>query len=208
MKTNKGDHHIPLVFTRVEQYSSLRFREAMQIYMAEFPDTRFSLKKVRTLLTTGSYQLWVAQGAGHVLAMALLWVCDRPTFVHLDYIAVEHTRKGLGVGTTFYRWLIAHMKDLAPRAQLMTLEVEDDLMSFYRRSQTRVLQNVPYLFPGSPDPIPMNLMAYDRLGRKTLSRTGIQSLIRALYRGIHNRGVTDRVLCSFIDQMPRQVVLA
>jgi hypothetical protein len=180
----------------------------MQIYMAEFPDTRFSLKKVRTLLTAGRYQLWVAQDASHVLAMALLWVCDRPAFVHLDYIAVEHAQKGQGVGTTFYRWLIAHMKDLAPRAQLMTLEVGDDLVSFYRRSQTQVLQNVPYLFPGSPDPIPMNLMVYDRLGRKTLSRTGVQTLIRALYRGIHNRGVADSVLRSFIARVPRRVVLA
>jgi GNAT superfamily N-acetyltransferase len=196
-----------LILTRVEQYSSRRFREAMQIYMAEFSDTRLSLRKVRALLTTGRYQLWVTQDASHVLAMALLWVCDRCAFIHLDYIAVEHTRKGLGVGTTFYRWLIAHMKDLCPSAQLMTLEVEDSLLGFYRRSQTQLLQNVPYLFPGSPDPVPMNLMVYDSRGRKTVSRAMVQTLIRALYRGIHNRGADDAVLRSFIARVPRRVVL-
>jgi GNAT superfamily N-acetyltransferase len=193
--------------TRIIQYHSRRFRAAMQIYRAEFPDTAFPTAKIHALLKAGSYQLFIAEDESGVLAMALVWICRQPAFLHLDYIAVKQEEKGRGIGTTLYRWLIDHMQELSPRAQLLTLEVEDDLLGFYRRSRTKTLQNVPYLFPVRHGSIPMHLMVHDRLGRKTLTRALVQAIIRALYRGIHNRGSDDALLRSFIAQVPRQVVL-
>lgn len=180
----------------------------MQIYLTEFPgSSRLPVARIRHLLRTGSYRLFVAQDTGRVLAMALVWVCARPALVHLDYIAVSQEWKGRGIGTAFYRWLVEHMGELSPRARLLTLEVEDDLIGFYRRSRTQVLQNVPYLFPGRRGPIPMHLMVYDRRGRETLGRGVVQELIRALYRGIHNRRADDALLRSFISRVPQQVSL-
>jgi len=207
---NDQHHHADglspgLSFTRVEQYYSRRFDEAMRIYMSEFRSSRLPISKIRSLLRTESYQLFTAQDAEQVLAMALIWVCARPAFVHLDYIAVGREWKGRGVGTAFYRWLVAHLGQLSPRARLLTLEVEDELLGFYRRSRTRTLHDVPYLFPAPRGPIPMHLMVYDRRARKTLSRTAVQDIIRALYRGIHNRGADDALLRSFISRVPRQV---
>jgi len=196
-----------LRFLRVDQYYSRRFREAIQIYVAEFRSSRLPVAKIRSLLRTGSYQLFVAQDAGRVVAMVLIWVCPQPAFIHLDYIAVKRERKGQGIGTAFYRWLIDRLGKLSPRARLLTLEVEDDLLGFYRRSQTRVLHDVPYLFPAPHGPIPMHLMVYDRRGRKTLGRTAVQEIIRALYQGIHKRGPDDALLRSFISRVPRQVLL-
>ena len=196
-----------LSFVRVGQYYSRPFGEAMRIYVSEFHGSRLPISKIRALLRTGSYQLFTAQGAERVLAMALVWVCSRPAFVHLDYIAVGREWKGRGVGTAFYRWLVEHLGQLSPRAQLLTLEVEDELLGFYRRSRTRTLHDVPYLFPAPHGPIPMHLMVYDRRARKTLSRTAVQDIIHALYRGIHNRGAADPLLRSFISRIPRQVSL-
>ncbi len=193
--------------TRVEQYYSCHFREALQIYMTEFHSSRLPLAKIRSLLKTGSYQLFVAEEAGHVLAIALVWISPRPVFVHLDYIAVQQKEKGRGIGTALYRWLIEHLGEFSPHAQLLTLEVEDELLGFYQRSQTKILQGMPYLFPARHGPIPMNLMVYDRLGRKVLTRAVVQAIIRALYRGIHNRGASDALLRSFISRVPRQVLL-
>jgi len=207
LQTRADDLCANLLFTRVEQYYSRRFRDAIQIYMSEFRSSRLPIAKIRSLLRTGSYQLFVGQGAERVLAMALIWVCTRPAFVHLDYIAVRRGWKGRSIGTTFYRWLIEHMGKLSPHALLLTLEVEDDLLGFYRRSQTRVLHDVPYLFPAQRGPVPMHLMAYDSQGRKTLGRAVVQAIIRALYQGIHNRGADDALLRSFISRVPRQVVL-
>jgi len=193
--------------TRITQYYSRRFRAAMQIYRVEFPDTAFPTSRTRALLKAGSYQLLVAEDESGVLAMALVWVCRRPTFLHLDYIAVRKEEKGRGIGTALYRWLIDHLQELAPGARLLTLEVDDELLGFYRRSSTKVLQNVPYMFPAQQGPLPLNLMVHDRLGRKTLNRALVQAIIRGLYRGIHNRGSDDALLCSFIARVPRQVVL-
>jgi|SRR6185369_1538625 GNAT superfamily N-acetyltransferase len=179
----------------------------MRIYMQEFYSSRLPIAKVRSLLKTGSYQLFVAEEAGRILAMALLWGCTRPVFVHLDYIAVSQEWKGRGIGTAFYRWLVEHLETFAPRAQLLTLEVEDELLNFYRRSQTRILHEVPYLFPASHGPLPMHLMVYDRRGRGTLAGALVQEVIRALYRGIHHRGADDALLRSFISRVPRQVTL-
>jgi len=207
LQTRADDLCANLSFIRVEQYYSHRFRDVMQIYMAEFHSSRLPISKVRSLLRTGSYQLFVTQDAERVLAMALIWECSRPAFIHLDYIAVKREWKGRNIGTTFYRWLIKNMGKLSPRTQLLTLEVEDDLLGFYRRSQTRVLHDVPYLFPAPHGPIPMHLMVYDRRRRKTLDRAVVQAIIRALYQGIHNRGPDDALLRSFISRVPRQVLL-
>ena len=196
-------------FTRVEQYASRRFREAMQIYQAEFPaQSRLSITKIRQLLRSGKYQLFVASGGEQVVGFALLWVCKQPAFVHLDYIAVSQEKKGQGVGTLLYRWLLTHLTKLSPRASLLTLEVDDELVGFYQRSYTRVLQDVPYLFPGRQGPLPMNLMVYDILERTTLNGRLVQNVIRALYRGIHNRGENDSLLRSFLSLVPRSVSLA
>ncbi|HEV8714441.1 MAG TPA: GNAT family N-acetyltransferase [Candidatus Binatia bacterium] len=196
-----------LSFTRVEQYYSRRFRDAMQIYLSEFHSSRLPITKVLSLLRTESYQLFAVQDAEQVLAMALIWVCARPAFVHLDYIAVKREWKGRGIGTAFYRWLIEHLGQLSSRARLLTLEVEDELLGFYRRNQTQILHDVPYLFPASRGPLPMHLMVYDRQARTTLSRTVVQDIIRALYRGIHNRGADDVLLRSFISRVPQRVSL-
>jgi GNAT superfamily N-acetyltransferase len=193
---------------RIVRYWSRHFHEAMQIYQAEFPaDSRLSVAKIHTLLKTGQYQLFVAQEGGSVSGFALVWICPRPAFVHLDYIAVRQGRKGRGIGTALYRWLTTHLQELCPRASLLTLEVEDELLPFYRRSDTDILDQVPYLFPGRFGPLPMHLMVHDRQRRKTLTRTLVQGVIRALYRGLHHRPAEDPLLRSFLPRVPRSVRL-
>jgi ribosomal protein S18 acetylase RimI-like enzyme len=193
---------------RIVHYWSRQFQEAMQIYHAEFPaDSRLSVAKIRTLLTAGHYQLFVMHEGGEVLGFALIWISRRPAFVHLDYIAVRQEQKGRGVGTVLYRWLTTHLQELCPRASLLTLEVDDELIPFYRRSDTNILSRVPYLFPGRFGPLSMHLMAYDRQRRKTLHRTLVQGVIRALYRGLHHRPVRDPLLCSFLPHVPQSVRL-
>ena len=193
---------------RIVHYWSRQFQEAMQIYSVEFPaDSRLSVATIRTLLKGGQYQLFVTHEKGTVLGFALIWISRRPAFVHLDYIAVRQGQKGRGVGTVLYRWLTTHLQELCPRASLLTLEVDDELIPFYRRSDTNVLAQVPYLFPGRFGPLPMHLMAYDRQRRKTLPRTLVQGVIRALYRDLHHRPVRDPLLRSFLPRVPQSVRL-
>ena len=199
---------MPVSVVRVVHYSSRAFRDALQIYQAEFPaDSRLSLAKIRTLFKTSQYQLFVSQRDQEVLGFALVWVSHSPAFVHLDYIGVRHDQKGEGIGTALYRWLTTHLQELCPQASLLTLEVDDALIPFYRRSETQVLHKTPYLFPGRFGPLPMHLMVYDRQHRKTLTRPFVQSVIRALYRGLHQRPAGDPLLRSFLPRVPQSVRL-
>lgn len=180
----------------------------MRIYRTEFlADSRLPVATIHTLLTAGQYQLFVTQEQGTVLGFALIWISRRPAFVHLDYIAVRQEQKGRGIGTVLYRWLTSHLRELYPRASLLTLEVEDELIPFYRRSDTHLLEQVPYLFPGRFSPLPMHLMVYDRQRRKTLDRTLVQGVIRALYCGLHQRPAGDPLLRSFLPSVPQTVRL-
>jgi hypothetical protein len=104
--------------------------------------------------------------------------------------------------------LLTHLTSLSPRAALLTLEVDEELVGFYRRSHTQILHDVPYLFPGRQGPLPMNLMVYDHLQRTALSRVLVQNVIRALYKGIHRRGGKDPLLRSFLPRVPRRVLLS
>ncbi len=203
---------LTLSFSRVEQYHSRPFRQAMQIYLTEFPrDSRLSISHIRTLLRQGEYRLVIAQDetqpAQSVLGFALIWLCRSPAFVHLDYLAVTHARKGRGIGTALYRWLIEHLREISPRAQWLTLEVGDELIDFYRRSYTKLLQNAPYLFPGPLGPVPMHLMVYDTQSRSSLARDSVRGIIRGLYCGLHNRPSDDPLLHSCLEQIPSQISL-
>ncbi|MGE0680790.1 MAG: GNAT family N-acetyltransferase [Candidatus Binatia bacterium] len=195
-------------FCRIEQYSSQRFHQVMRIYLAEFPrDSRLSIDRIRTLLKEGNYQLIVVEKNGQVLGFALIWICRLPAFVHLDYLAVAREWRGKGVGTALYRWLIAQLPDFSPRARLLTLEVENDLISFYQRSQTRLLHNLLYQFPGPLGPVPMHLMVYDTQERTELDQRTVRGVMRALYGGLHRRKSTDPLLRSCLAQVPAKVSL-
>src|SRR5262249_51205824 len=201
-----------LTFSRVKQYSSRRFRQAMQIYLAEFSrDSRLPVSQIRTLLRKGKYQLIIAHNGKPaekpVAGFALIWLCRRPAFVHLDYLAVENSQKRQGIGTALYRWLTEHLQEFSPRAQWLTLEVEDELIEFYRRSQTKLLQNVAYLFPGPLGPVPMHLMVYDALSRTSIGRESVRGIIRGLYCGLHNRPSHDPSLRSCLVHLLPQISL-
>lgn len=200
---------VQLSFQRVEQYASRRFREAMRIYRAEFlaGETSLPMKRIRELLQEGSYQLIIAEDEQNVLGFALIWICQKPAFVHLDYFATVEEWKGKGIGTQLYRWLTGHLTDLSPRARFLTLEVEDDLIAFYQRSDTRLLQDVPYLFPGVRGPVPMHLMVYDALGGATLDRATVRSVVRGLYCGLHGRDARDPLLHACLKTIPTQISL-
>lgn len=200
--------NLTLSFSRVEQYRSRRFHEAMRIYRAEFShDTGLPIPRIHQLLQAGNYQLLIGQDEQQVLVFALIWICQKPAFVHLDYFAVADEWKGKGVGTTLYRWLTDHLADFSPRAQLLTLEVEDDLIPFYRRSDTRLLEGVSYIFPGSHGPVPMHLMAHDTRGRATLDRATVRGIVRGLYCGLHHREARDPLLQSCLKTVPAQISL-
>jgi ribosomal protein S18 acetylase RimI-like enzyme len=195
-------------FCRIEQYRSHRFRQAMRIYLAEFPrDSRLSIDYIRTLLKEGNYQLIIAEKNGQVLGFALIWICRFPAFVHLDYLAIAREWKGKGIGTALYRWLITHLSDFSRRVRLLTLEVEDDLISFYQQSQTRLLRDLSYQFPGPLGPVPMHLMVHDAQGRTELDQRIVRGVIRALYCGLHRRTPTDPLLRSCLTHIPAKVSL-
>jgi ribosomal protein S18 acetylase RimI-like enzyme len=197
-----------LSFSRVERYGSRRFRDAMRIYVVEFPrESRLSIHRIRALLKERDYQLIVAEEEGRVLGFALIWLCRRPALVHLDYIAIARQWKGKGIGTALYGWLIKHLQELSPRASLLTLEVDAELIAFYQRSQTRLLREVSYLFPGPLGPVPMQLMVYDAQDRGTLDRKTVRGMIRALYCGLHRRQPTDSSLRFCLSRLPAQIAL-
>jgi GNAT superfamily N-acetyltransferase len=202
----------PLSFRRVTHYHSRHFRQAMQIYLAEFDrGSRLSISRIRTLLQHGEYQLLIAQhdtqSERPVSGFALIWLCRSPAFVHLDYLAVAHSHKGKGIGTALYRWLLAHLPTISPRAHWLTLEVEDDLIDFYRRSHTKLLEDVPYLFPGPLGPVPMRLMVHDRRSKTSLSRDSVRGIVRGLYCGLHNRPADDPTLRTCLAQIPVRIDL-
>jgi len=200
--------NLTLSFSRVEQYSSRRFHEAMHIYRAEFShDTGLPITHIRKLLKTGNYQLLIGQDEQQVLVFAIIWICQKPAFVHLDYFAVVEEWRGQGIGTTLYRWLIDHLADFSPRAQLLTLEVEDNLIPFYQRSGTQLLQGVSYIFPGLHAPVPMHLMVHNTRGDTTLDRVTVRGIVRGLYCGLHQRDAQDPLLRSCLKTIPAQISL-
>jgi hypothetical protein len=136
-----------------------------------------------------------------VLGFALIWISSRPAFV-LSGLHRGAQEQRTRIGTVLYRWLTAHHRGLST-CPLLTLEVEDELIPFYRRSDTNVWRKCrkPWAVWSLADAP----MVYDRQQRRrwTAPLSGCDS---GAVPGHHQRPAADPLLRSLLP-VPQTVRL-
>jgi GNAT superfamily N-acetyltransferase len=188
-----------------------RWDEAAALVAASFPETALPEERMRALVVAGRYRVGLevdAHGALAGVAVVALFAAEK--FVHLDYLATAPAHRRTGVATR----LVAAAAAAAPLpCDLLTLEVDETLVPFYRARGARLLAGVPYLFPATTPPMPMLLMAMPAghapatLG-PTFPTARARDLVTALYRDLHGRDAAhDPLLASVLAGFPAEIVL-
>lgn len=168
-------------------------KQAMAIYSSSFPpnETR-PVADTLKMLESEPYSLWVAGSAGeaHAFALTYGWY----GFALLDYIAVERSRRGGGLGSALFAGLLERLD-----TGMLLLEVQnpdgihaerDARMRFWRRMGAVIVTD-GYVLPSyTGEPETMSLMAVLR-NRKMPAASEVRRCVESIHRDVYKYGGTD-----------------
>lgn len=207
-----------LEIVQVTSVNSPDFPEAFQIYLDSFPPSERQPEDIiQERLANQIYQWFVAKVDEKVVAIALLYDLKGTDFILLDYLGTDKKYQGRGIGTE----LMNHIIKLAIASQkTLVIEVEHPdsdenaeekrrRVKFYQRIGAKILNNVRYLLPPLSGELPteMLLMVVPEYPGGKLSGSLVKQLIQQLYLEVYRRDEGDRLLNSFIHEIPELVEL-
>lgn len=178
---------------RVRDQAGPEFRQAMAMYSSSFPanETR-PMRETRRMLGSEPYSLWVAGPTGAAHAFALVYGWDG--FALLDYVAVERSHRGRGLGSALFAGLLERLG-----VDVVLLEVQnpdgihmerDARMRFWRRMGA-VTITTGYVLPSyAGEPETMSLMAVFR-GGETPSVHGMRRYVEHIHQDVYGYHKTD-----------------
>lgn len=179
-------------------------RQAMKIYAESFPknETR-PVADTLKMLDTEPYSLWVAGPAGeaHAFALTYRWY----GFALLDYIAVERSRRGGGLGGALFAGTLERLD-----TGMLLLEVQNpDGIHAERDSRTRFWRRMGavtitdgYVLPSYVgEPETMSLMAVLR-GRGMPSTSEARRCISQIHRDVYGYAGTDLTNAATLAGVP------
>jgi len=121
---------------------SRTYQEIIQLWSSNFggPDEP-SIDRMKELIRTGVFRvLFLTQSdlsKGNVAAIVILAQYGIKSLIHLEYLAVNRSCRGKGIGTTFCNLLIRFCRKgafLSDPPKFLSLECEASLIPFYSRN--------------------------------------------------------------------------
>jgi len=214
-----------VIFTlKSEQPGMKGFQECIQIYRkAFFESDSVSVPRIEELVRRDQGKLFSFSRGEEVFGFALVYIFRTASFAWLDYFAIHESVRGQGLGTDLLKRILLWLKESSPTVQVLLFEVGDDeneigtfgkgwlrRVRFYSRVGARILEGVPYLFPGYGEkgPIPMALLAFPLQSQTTLQKGFVERAITEIYNTVHLRKSDDSVLNSFLNRIPAEIKLS
>ncbi len=170
------------------------------------------------MLTRPDYSFWIAQRDAQVIAFAIVHASSTHSIALLEYLAVHHSLRGLGLG----RRLLQHIFPVLLEAHRSVLiEVESDqaaapepsLLSrrkqFYQRFGAHQIAGLCYRMPqvSSGTPPPMDLLLYPAAPKQTLSRSTLRDWLTSLYVEVYSQSSADPRLTTMLASLPEEIPL-
>ena len=203
-------------FTRITDIQDKAFEEAIQIYLASFPDGEVQpVSLVAERVSQGLSRLYVGHQRGEVALMALLWPLKGTNFILLDYLATKASYRSLGLGSHFLKEM---GQVLSRHHQYFIIEVDNPdygpdrelrlrRVNYYKRNGARILKGVDYILPPiqKEQPMPMLLLVLPEYEGAKMEAGLVKNLITRLYQELYFRDKNDPILNSFIHIIPDPV---
>lgn len=205
-------------FTEITNVKARAFEEAIEIYLASFPDGEVQpVGLVAERVSQGLSRLYVGRQNGEVALMALLWPLKGTDFILLDYLATKAPYRSLGLGSLFLKEM---GQVLSRRQQYFIIEVDNPAygsdqelrlrrVNYYRRNGAKVLKGVDYILPPiqKEQPMPMLLLVLPEYNGSKMEAGLVKTLITQIYQELYFRDKDDPILNSFLHAIPDPVEL-
>lgn len=190
---------------------------ALAIYETAFPlSEQIPRPKVEERIDSGIYELWVGQREDEVVFMAILYTLQGSDLTLLGYIATHPMARNQGIGSRFFRQVIAALQE-RDRYLLLEVEVPDEAepmtqrrYGFYQRLGAKFLQDVRYILPplSGGEPTEMCLAIAPAYKTPTLGGDRVRQLLCQLFQDLYERPLSDPLLQTCLQDVPETVYLA
>jgi ribosomal protein S18 acetylase RimI-like enzyme len=194
------------------ELDSRKLSQIRKIYLASFPPSeREPFSALAADIRRGRASVWAALGDGGVQGFGITLALPIQGTAYLAYLAVDPTRRGMGVGGRLFRTIL-EMSAAPGEGPALVWEVErpepdatpEDpkrrRIAFYQRHGGMLLEKVrdfrmPDLAPRKhkrePGTVPAMLMWAPGAERAALTRAETLALVAAVYRVGYGRDLTN-----------------
>jgi ribosomal protein S18 acetylase RimI-like enzyme len=173
------------------------------------------------MVSKANYRLLFAQDDNGVIGFSIVFVAGSESFCLLEYMAVDKSHRGGGVGSELFEQTIGavHRSD---GAIPILLEVDSDRepspdqvqrrrrQNFYRRLGCRRIAGCAYMLPlpGENAPPEMDLFVYVPGLAPTIRRGELEGWLKLIYRDVYGCSADDRRIASMLDGVSDPIDLA
>jgi len=173
------------------------------------------------MVSKANYRLLLAQDDSSVVGFSIVYVAGSESFCLLEYMAVDKSHRGGGVGSELFEQTIGavHRSD---GAIPILLEVDSDRepspdqvqrrrrQNFYRRLGCRRITGCTYILPlpGENAPPEMDLFVYVPGLAPNIRRGELEGWLKLIYRDVYGCSADDRRIAIMLDGVSDPIDLA
>ncbi len=197
------------------------FTDLLNIYREAIPSSeRKSDDVLGQMLARNDYEFRVARLDGSIVGFTIVKVFEKCDASLLEYMAVDRTKRGGGIGGQLFRDACSADSTVA-RYVLIEVEDEEEVTSlsedtqrrrrkaFYRANGCREVAELSYLMPtvSAERPPHMNLLVYRRDLPATTGKTELRQWLEAIYAEVYRQSASDARIARMLEPLPNQVPL-
>ena len=173
------------------------------------------------MVSKATHRLLLAQDDNGVVGFSIVFVAGSESFGLLEYMAVDKSHRGGGVGSELFEQTIGAVHR-SNGAMPILLEVDSDRepspdqvqrrrrQNFYRRLGCRRIAGCAYILPlpGENAPPEMDLFVYVPEPAPTIRRGELEGWLKLIYRDVYGCSADDRRIASMLDGVSDPIDLA
>jgi ribosomal protein S18 acetylase RimI-like enzyme len=199
-----------------------RFEALYAIYGESIaPREQKSKADLATMVSKANYRLLLAQDDNSVVGFSIVFVACSESFCLLEYMAVEKSHRGGGLGSELFEETVAAIYRSDGDIPIL-LEVDSDRepspdqiqrrrrQNFYRRHGCRRIAGCNYILPlpGENAPPEMDLFVYLSAPAPTIGRAELERWLKLIYRDVYGCSADDPRIAIMLDSVPDPIDLA
>jgi ribosomal protein S18 acetylase RimI-like enzyme len=173
------------------------------------------------MVSKATHRLLLAQDDNGVVGFSIVFVAGSESFCLLEYMAVDKSHRGGGVGSELFEQTIEAVHRSNGAIPIL-LEVDSDRepspdqvqrrrrQNFYRRLGCRRIAGCAYLLPlpGENAPPEMDLFVYVPEPAPTIRRDELEGWLKLIYRDVYGCSADDRRIAIMLDGVSDPIDLA
>ena len=206
---------MPLYVKALEEHNTHEFDGFYAIYSISFPKSeQKSYDELLTMQHSSSYTIYLAFNDEKIVGFCIMYHPKQDDFFLLEYMAVDETQRGIGLGSTLLKQSIEHLfKTQGTRALLIEIDspeknsdeqaIREKREQFYRRLGALKIDPFDYILAlkSSEEAPPMELLVYHP-HMKTVSKTTLQTWLEKLYVNVYGCSQNDPRIAQMLESTP------